>query len=146
MNLSAVNVLKPTANITTAGQPTAEDIATLKEKGYTTVIDLRGLSEDRGFDEKAVVEVNDLVYLQLPIAGGAGLTIENANSLHALLKGNAGELFVHCASGNRVGALIAISAFTNDHLSVDDALALGKAAGLTGFENDVKAMLTSLAS
>lgn len=146
MNLSAVNVLKPTAHITSAGQPTAEDIAILKEKGYTTVIDLRGLPEDRGFDEKAVVEANDLVYLQLPIAGAAGLTIENAKSLHTLLKDNTGELFVHCASGNRVGALIALSAFIHDNLSVDDALALGKAAGLTGFENDMKAMLTSLAS
>lgn len=146
MNLSAVNVLKPTAKITSAGQPTAEDIAILKEKGYTTVIDLRGLPEDRGFDEKAVVDANGLAYLQLPIAGAAGLTVENANALHALLKDNAGELFVHCASGNRVGALIAMGAFMNDNLSVDDALALGKAAGLTGFENDIKAMLTSLAS
>lgn len=146
MNLAAVNVLKPTATITSAGQPTAEDIAVLKEKGYTTVIDLRGLPEDRGFDEKAVVEASGLVYLQLPIAGGAGLTVENANSLHALLKDNSGELFVHCASGNRVGALMAISAFIHDGLSVDDALVLGKAAGLTGFENDVRAILTSLAS
>ena len=143
MNISAINVLNPLPNITTAGQPTVNDVSVLKQKGYSTVIDLRGLSEDRGFDEKAVVESQGLIYKPLPISGGIDITVENANKLNELLKESSGDVFVHCASSNRVGALLAIGAFYNDGLSVDDALALGKSAGLTGLEDNVKAIIST---
>ena len=45
---------------------------------------------------------------------------------------------MHCASGNRVGALMAISSVELDGATVEDAIAVGKAWGLTRLEGRVR--------
>ena len=51
-----------------------------------------------------------------------------------------GNVLIHCASGNRVGALVALHA-RGTGATPDEALALGKAAGLAGLEPAVRARL-----
>lgn len=50
-------------------------------------------------------------------------------------------MFVHCVSGNRGGALLAIRAHEIQGLSVDESLAFGRAAGLGSLEEKVKSEL-----
>jgi uncharacterized protein (TIGR01244 family) len=131
----------PLEGITTAAQPSAAQLATAAESGFKVVIDLRGVNEDRGMaDEKATVETLGMSYIALPIEGGDGVTYANAASLDKLLAGVEGPVLIHCASGNRAGALLAL----RDKLAGADneaALTLGLASGLTSLKPTVEQKL-----
>ena len=58
-----------------------------------------------------------------------------------MLQRESGAVLVHCASGNRVGALIAIGAAKAGGMAPEAALELGKAAGLTSAEPRVRELL-----
>ena len=122
------------------GQPDQDVLAMAKEAGFTTVIDLRAESEDRGMDEAAAVEELGMQYISLPVAGAADVTFENAASLDRYLAEAGGPVFVHCRSGNRVGALFALRAAAAG-ASDEDAVAAGKAAGLGSLEKAVREQL-----
>ena len=126
----ATDFAQPQPGPHTGGQPSQDDLARLKSEGVRTVIDLRGPQEDRGYDEAAEAQRLGLHYIALPIAGKDDITPANAAALHALLKERDGEVLLHCASGNRVGALLALAAVQVDGASPEAALTLGRAAGL----------------
>ena len=123
------------------GQPSEETLSLAREAGFVAVIDMRTESEDRGFNEAAAVSALGMEYIQLPVAGAQGTTFENAAALDDILAGIDGPVLMHCASGNRVGALIALRESANG-ASADDAIAAGKAAGLTRLEARVTELLT----
>ena len=134
------NRAEPIAGITSAGQPSAEALAALAEQGYTTVIDLRSADEDRGFDEAATVEGLGMKYISLPVAGGSGVSYENAEALDRILAEVDGKVLLHCASSNRVGALLSLRAVLNGE-DKEEALTLGTSAGLTGLRPLVEQLL-----
>jgi uncharacterized protein (TIGR01244 family) len=133
-NLSPVNGLR------SSGQPDAEQLALFAEAGYVAVVDLRGESENRGLDEVAVIESLGLDYLSLPVSGADSISWENAAKLEEILSSYDGPVLVHCASGNRVGALLALSKSENG-AGDEEAVAYGRAAGLTGLEPVVRSRL-----
>ena len=122
------------------GQPDAELLSQVKAAGFVAVIDLRTEAEDRGMDEPAAVEAAGLDYHALPIAGARGTTFENAKALDELLAGIDGPVFLHCRSGNRVGALLSLTA-SQEGATAEEALEIGRKAGLTTLEPAVKALL-----
>ena len=133
-------VVTPVDGITAAGQPDEAALKVFAERGYTTVIDLRTAGEDRGMDEPAVIKAAGMDYVPLPI-GRDGITFDNARKLDELIKDADGPVLVHCASSNRVGALLALRkslAGADD----DDALAYGKDGGLNSLEGRVKEVLS----
>lgn len=134
---------QPVENLITGGQPSKEDLVQLKDAGITTVINLRPTSESIDFDEKQEAEALGLEYVALPVSGAADITVENAEKLHQLLARDQ-PVFLHCASGNRVGALLAIRAHAFQGKSEDESLALGRAAGLSSLEEKVKAVFKDL--
>ena len=130
----------PLEGITTAGQPSAEQLAAAAKSGFKSVIDLRGPNEDRGMDERSAVEGLGMSYVSLPVEGSDGVSYANAAALDKLLAGVEGPVLIHCASGNRAGALLAL----RDKLGGADsesALALGVASGLTGLKPTVEQKL-----
>ena len=130
----AAEFTQPRPGLHTGGQPALDDLARLRAEGVRTVIDLRGPQEERGYDEAAEARRLGMEYVAMPIAGKDDLTPENAKALHALLKQREGGVLLHCASGNRVGALLALGAAQVDGASTEEALALGRAAGLKSLE------------
>lgn len=132
------NAKRPFPGILTGGQPTQAQLKMAKEKGFKTIVNLRMIGENRDWDEAKLVESLGMKYVSVPIAGAMGLTSANSQAVIAALQ-DAGEypVMVHCASGNRVGAIFALDANTSGKLSKDDALAVGRKAGLTGLEPDV---------
>lgn len=128
--VAVMNGAEPLPGITTAGQPDQAALEGFAKDGYAAVIDLRGVDEDRGFDEKTAVEELGMSYVPLPISGVDGISYENASALDALLEGIDGPVLLHCASSNRVGALLALRLKMNGGSS-EEALDLGDAAGLT---------------
>lgn len=117
----------------TGGQPSQEDLARLKSEGVRTVIDLRGPQEDRGYDEAAEARRMGMTYIALPITGKDDITPAKAKALGELLKAQDGDVLLHCASGNRVGALLALNAAARG-IPREEALELGRKAGLKSLE------------
>lgn len=123
----------PRPGLHTGGQPSAQDLAALKAGGVHTVIDLRAPHEDRGYDEADAARRLGLEYIALPIAGGQDLTPANTEALRQLLDNHGDGVLLHCASGNRVGALLALVA-AGDGATPAQALELGRRAGLGTLE------------
>lgn len=124
------------------GQPDAQQLRDFARSGGKHVIDLRQPAEARGFDEAAAVSRAGMHYHSLPITGAAGLTRENVRRLDQLLNQVSGEpALLHCASGNRVGALMALRAGWLHDASPEEALAIGRRHGLTGLQPEVERLL-----
>ena len=130
----------PLEGITTAAQPSAEQLAAAAKSGFKSVIDLRGVNEDRGMDERSTVEKLGMSYVTLPIEGSGGVTYANATALDKLLAGAERPVLIHCATGNRAGALLALRDKL-DGADNESALALGVASGLTGLKPTVEQKL-----
>lgn len=127
-------------DITTAGQPSAAALSAVAAAGYKTVIDLRGPNEDRGLDEKKTVEGLGMSYVNLPVNGASGVSYENANALDRLLANAPKPVLLHCASSNRVGALLALREKLKGADS-EKALDLGVASGLSSLKPAVEKKL-----
>ena len=136
------NQAEPLAGITTGGQPSAEALAAIAEQGFAAVIDLRSADEDRGFDEATTVQGLGMSYISLPVSGAGGISYENAAALDRILSDIDGPVLLHCASSNRVGALLALRAKMQG-ADDEEALALGVDAGLTGLRPVVEGVLAT---
>ncbi len=127
--------------IAVAGQPGEEDFQAIAEAGYTIIVDMRGANENRGLeDESAVVEANGMQYVAFPLVGPDSISWENAEKLDALLAEADGPVLMHCGSGNRVAALLALRESQNG-ADDEEALGLGRASGLTSLEPLVRQRL-----
>lgn len=141
--LALPNQAQPEEDVTTGGPPSAADLEAAAAAGYTLVVDLRTPSEDGQPAARAAVEAQGMRYVSIPVAGPDGVTPEAAAALDEALAGAGGPAIVHCASGNRAGGLMALRAFASG-ASVEEALALGRSAGLTRLEGAVRERLTGL--
>lgn len=125
------NFRAPEAEVLSSGQPTVSQLGIASRAGVKHVISLRTAGEEVGFDEAQVVESLGMEFHSIPVAGGGGVTADNAASLQALLASFGGEpVLVHCATGNRVGGLFAVNAHA-EGASVDAAIAEGARWGMT---------------
>jgi len=138
--VTELGIVSPVDGVTSSGQPDEAALEVFADSGYATVIDLRGAGEDRGLAESAVVEDLGMHYVTLPIAGPEAISYENARKLDELIGQSGGPVLVHCGSGNRVGALLALRAKLH---GADDesALQLGREGGLTRLEDVVRERL-----
>jgi len=124
---------EPLENVTTGGQPDVASLESLAESGYTTVIDLRRPSENRGIEEQSEVEGLGMSYVSIPVDGADGVTYENAELLNQVLGQVEGPVLIHCGSGNRAGALLSLREKLNG-ADNETALAVGRAGSLRGLE------------
>ena len=129
------NARVPLDGVLSGGQPTEEEIERVARAGFKTVVNLRTEGERGSWDEEPAVTALGMRYLPLPVEGADGITVENAARLAEVLADDELKpLFVHCGSGNRVGALFAMKAFHLDGEDAETALEIGRAAGLTRLE------------
>lgn len=122
----------PFERVLTGGQPTADQLAWAARNGYRTVVNLRAPGEEGELPGEAeLVESLGMKYFAIPLAGADELTTENASKLALALEDPAAlPAIVHCASGNRVGALFGLKARAIDGLSVEEALEVAQRAGI----------------
>lgn len=121
----------PREGLLTAAQPPVGAWKALAEQGVVAVVNLRPDDEQPGRDEQAEVAAAGMAYHHLPVAGAEGLNRADAARLWALVGGAPGKVLVHCASGNRAGALLALGAADSGEMTPEQALAFGRSAGLT---------------
>jgi len=129
--------------ITSSGQPDEEALKVFAESGYTVVIDMRGPDEDRGMDDyKGAVESTGMSYVSFPVVGAGAISFETAEKLDELLLGIDGPALMHCGSGNRVGAVLALRESLNG-ANDEESIQFGEDAGMTRLEPRVREVLES---
>lgn len=119
------------ADIVTAGQPSREQLVAAGEAGVKTVVNLRPAHEFDEFDEARVVSDAGMRYVNIPVAGPDDINDTSARQLDDALAATHGTpALVHCASSNRVGALMAYRARHLQSESAESALEIGLNTGL----------------
>jgi uncharacterized protein (TIGR01244 family) len=141
-DLHAGKTIPSDVRFVASGQPDASMLQAVSAAGFTAVVDMRAADEERGFDQQKEIERLGMAYVLLPIGSADDISLENAVVLDQILADNEGPVLIHCASGNRVGALYALREKLYG-ASNADALAVGKAAGMTSLEKVVRERLNS---
>lgn len=137
------NLYKVGDALYSSGQPPQEDFRELAEQGIKHIVNLRPHMELE-FDEPALVESLGMTYHNIPV-DGAGINLENAALLANKLQDIGDQpALVHCASGNRNGALAALIAAQEQEMDVESAIAEGRRWGLTRYEPLVRQILGEL--
>ena len=135
------NAVSPVEGVISAGRLTAADMEKLRSTGIQQVIDLTPDAETPDFDEASAVRAAAMGYSNLPLRGAADLTRENAAIFDEMLRNAKHPVLVHCASGNRVGAIAALRAAAIEGKSVEEAISIGKQWGLKALEPQVRERL-----
>ncbi len=142
-DIIAAGEVESADGITSSGQPDEEALMVFAESGYAVVIDMRGPDEDRGMDDfEGAVESTGMRYLAFPVVGTDQISFETAAKLDKVLQGFDGPVLMHCGSGNRVGAVLALRQSLNG-ATVEESIAFGKDAGMTRLESRVREVLES---
>lgn len=143
-SVQAMEITRVSDNLHVSGQPTASEFTEFAARGGMHVIDLRPPSETPDFNEAAVVTRAGMAYYNIPIAGSRDLTRDNVELLDRVLaKVDRETTLLHCASANRVGALMALRARWLYDADYEEAITLGREHGMTTLQPDVERLLQS---
>lgn len=133
------NAQRAFPGILSGGQPTDAQLEEAKNKGFKTIINLRPVKEHQGEKEANKVRELGMSYVNIPVSGARGISSQNSQALiQALSDSSKYPVMIHCASGNRVGALFALDAAQRAKLSTEESIAVGKQSGLTRLEGVVR--------
>jgi len=135
------NFKQPRPQLVTGGQPEADAWPAIAKAGIKAVVNLRPNAELPGRDEAKEVTDADLIYVNLPVEGPASLSKEQVQAFWNVLHSAEGGVLVHCGTGNRCGAMLALTEAWFRQNDVEDAIAFGKQAGLTGLEPVIRDLL-----
>ncbi|HEU4335605.1 MAG TPA: hypothetical protein VFT32_14000 [Candidatus Eisenbacteria bacterium] len=135
------NACRPYPWLVTGGQPSAGALEALAQAGIHDVFDLRGAAEPRGFDEPAVARDLELNYLSIPVTP-ADFTDSKFTAFrhHLLAHGPDNPMFIHCGTGNRVGAALLPWLVLDKGLSEEVALEMARTVGLKSPELTKRAL------
>jgi uncharacterized protein (TIGR01244 family) len=114
-----------------AGQPSEAALRLAAGEGVVLVINLRPAEQmaEVPFDEAAVVEDLGMRYVTIPMAPPA-VSRADVDRFAEELAPTDGPVLLHCKKSNLVGGLWAAYLVREHGIGWEDALALGKAAGL----------------
>jgi uncharacterized protein (TIGR01244 family) len=140
--LGVVNGRAPFPGVVIGGQLTESQMEGLAARGFDEFVSLRPAGEGDAGWEEAWVAGRDMRFHRIAVAGAAGVTRENAERLAGIVDGAAGHgVVVYCKSGNRAGALFALKAALLEGRGAEEALQIGRDAGMTSLEPHVAALL-----
>ena len=95
------------AQLATAGQPTAEQFGEIAQAGFTTVINLALPTSTNALpDERAVVEAQGMTYYPIPVDWEYPTLRDFQQFASALAAAADQKVFVHCALNMRVSAFV----------------------------------------
>ncbi len=143
MSLGIPYEFRPAENLICAGSLNADALRHAVAEDVVQVINLCP-PEEMSWDEAAAVRQMGMTYHNIPVSGPQDLSPANAQRLLELLDSVPGTTLLHCASSNRVGALLALAA-QRKGATVDQALEIGRRAGLTRLEPTTRSLLEDAA-
>ena len=128
---------RPDENTIVCGALDETKVAALAAAGVELVLNLQP-DDELSFDERAAVEGAGMAYEQLPISGANDLKQLKILAFDNILRQHHGKKTVmHCGSGNRAGAAMALRAGWLRGRKMDTALERGRSHGLTKLEEEV---------
>lgn len=128
-----INNLFQDGSVFFSGQPDAASIERLaKEHSIKTIVNLRAQEEMKkvDFDEPALAGHLGMKYINIPCSPPS-MCSADVDALAQAIDSTQDPILIHCGSSERVGGLWAAYLVCKKGLNLDDALAKGKAAGLT---------------
>lgn len=126
---TTVKNLKQDDAVFVAGAPTPEGLDEMKDRGVTTIIDLRR-PEEAAYDEEAAARARGLNYIRLPMPSDQ-LTPQQAEAfIDALRPHDQEKVLIHCASGSRAAAMYGLYLGAEKNCATAEALRRAKQAGL----------------
>lgn len=121
------NYSRATEQIAISGLIGDGGVQTLAAHGFKTIIDLRTSTEGTA-DEKALVDLNGMNYINIPMTV-AGISQEQLAAFTKAIETAQAPVLIHCGSGNRAGAMWA-SYQISKGVDPEIALAAGRKAGM----------------
>lgn len=129
---------RPDANTVVCGALDNDKVSALAKAGVELVINLQA-SDELDFDEAQAVQQAGMAYEHLPIQSAADLKQLNILAFDKLLRQYHGKkIAMHCATGNRAGAAMALRAGWLRGRKMDTAMDSGRTHGLTILEEEVR--------
>ena len=142
--MGVFNAHEPVPGLLTAGQITEAQMDALVQAGFKTFVSLRLPTEEGAGWEEAYAAQRGIAFTRVPVGGAEGLTRANAEAVDQILKAaGEGKTALYCGSANRVGALLALRAHWLEGAAPDQAMALGRAAGMKSLEPEVAKLLAA---
>ena len=128
---------RPDENTIVCGALDEEKVAALAAAGVELVFNLQP-DDELNFDEQAAVKRAGMDYEQLPISGAADLKQLKILAFDNILRQHHGKkIAMHCGSGNRAGAAVALRAGWLRGRKMDTAMERGRSHGLTKLAEEV---------
>ncbi len=128
---------RPDEQTIVCGALDEDKVAALAKAGVELVINLQA-DDELEFDEAAAVKRAGMAYEHLPIDGADDLKQVNILAFDNILRRYHGKKTVmHCGSGNRAGAAMALRTGWLRGRKMDTAMARGFSHGLTSLEDEV---------
>ena len=124
----------PMPGIASAGQPSAAAWPELASAGFRTVVDLRAAEEPRDHDEPSSVRAAGLDYVAIPVAQPTLRDATFDTFREVVRDPERRPIFVHCATSNRVGALLLPYFALDQGMPLSDATRLAQQAGLRNLD------------
>lgn len=122
-----------------SGQPSPAELVAAERAGVRHVVNARDIGEFDAWDEAELVDALGMAYHRVPIGSADDLDREAVRAFDRILAEIGEEpALLHCASGNRIGALYALRAAWIQDQDAESAIEIGKAHGLTSLEGTVR--------
>lgn len=135
--------MTPSPDRMVSRQPTPAELVAAQRGGVRHVVNARDIGEFDAWDEAELVEALGMTYHRVPIGSPADLDRDAVEAFDRILAEIGDDpALLHCASGNRIGALYALRAGWLLGEDTEAAVETGKAHGLTGLEAAVRDKLT----
>lgn len=121
---SILNFVPINNRLATAGQPTIEQFAAIKNAGYNVVINLAvPTSEGAIANEREIVESLGMQYFHIPVIWD-NPTIDDFNQFSNVMQTHSDQsIFVHCAKNMRVSAFVYLYRRSHENVSEEQAKA-----------------------
>ena len=128
--LNLINFCVIAPGVAGGGQVDLADFPSMAESGYSLIVNLRLPGEPFPENEKDMAESAGMAYVAIPMSGKNMSPIHAQRLAEALEEHGKGNSLIHCGSGNRVGGLWGLYVGLRDGLSAEQAVEVGRAAGM----------------
>lgn len=112
------------------GQPTAEQVRELADRGVTMIINCRTATETTPFSGAALAKRLGLAYVEIPLGGDEGYEPADVDALGAALASRSGKVLLHCASGGRSAQLWIAHLVKHEGMTLEAAQQRAREAGV----------------
>ncbi|HKU63321.1 MAG TPA: hypothetical protein VJQ44_19120 [Gemmatimonadales bacterium] len=128
------NACQPLPGLVTGGQPSAADLERFRAVGGGIVLDIRDPMEPRPFDEPSAARLLGLEYVNVSVHSGTLSDATMGRILDTIRGAGDRTVFMHCASGSRVGGALIPYLMLDHGLEEDDAVGQAMRVGLRSAE------------